>query len=415
MCQFGVWMSSLSSSAEPTSPFSFGRSRASTSSTMVNKRKREESDDSDSDDIVPGKQILPVAHLPDDFDQEPEDGMQYLFLVRRDARRLPHVTRVCNPYEVLEVNSAHAVPQKPSTNVLPCEGWQTAFQSHFCNLRKNLIQPTIHVHFNPRGSRQMIIPEKKDRDAWWRFLTGHPESAWSPKGRSAGKKPGAFRGMRAFSDTADDEVHGSGAASGEVQSTRDGLSDLRADSFVDMAQNPPSMSAFLDRPSTNTAPCAVNTSILPEEVREQQYGNHLAPPEVTPTRLREIDHRMSIHLLMYFTHWINIHLQNPSDPLTSISSSHGRWVFALLTKVEDQLSADEMNLLRNLARACLGLIKNYRTTPEESTAIAEGASDIVGKGIRMSDTSCWMVFTAVAGHWGQRDLWADAEATLANA
>jgi hypothetical protein len=47
---------------------------------MVNKRKRD--DFSDSDDIAPGKQILPVANLPDDFDLDPEDGAQYLFLVR---------------------------------------------------------------------------------------------------------------------------------------------------------------------------------------------------------------------------------------------------------------------------------------------------------------------------------------------
>lgn len=49
---------------------------------MVNKRKRDDLSDSDSDEVTPGKQILPVANLPYDFDQEPQDGMQYLFLVR---------------------------------------------------------------------------------------------------------------------------------------------------------------------------------------------------------------------------------------------------------------------------------------------------------------------------------------------
>ena len=49
---------------------------------MVNKRKRHELSDSDSDEVTPGRQILPVANLPYDFDQEPQDGMQYLFLVR---------------------------------------------------------------------------------------------------------------------------------------------------------------------------------------------------------------------------------------------------------------------------------------------------------------------------------------------
>ena len=46
------------------------------------KRKREELDDSDDDEPAYGKQILPVASLPQDFDKEPVDGMQYLFTVR---------------------------------------------------------------------------------------------------------------------------------------------------------------------------------------------------------------------------------------------------------------------------------------------------------------------------------------------
>ena len=46
------------------------------------KRKREELDDSDDDEPAYGKQILPVANLPHDFDEEPVDGMQYLFTVR---------------------------------------------------------------------------------------------------------------------------------------------------------------------------------------------------------------------------------------------------------------------------------------------------------------------------------------------
>ncbi|KAF8842720.1 hypothetical protein BDN67DRAFT_947119 [Paxillus ammoniavirescens] len=387
---------------------------------MVNKRKRD--DPSDSDDMAPGKQILPVANLPDDFDLEPEDGAQYLFLVRRDARRLPHTTRVRNPYEMSEVNTTHALSPQPSTDVLPCEEWRTAFQSHFRNLRKNLTQATIHVHFNPPGARQLIIPEKKDRDAWWKFLTGHPESAWSPKHRSSRKKPSTLRRMRGFPDTADVGLHESAAIPSAVQSTQEGRSDLQFGSFVDAVQNPPSMSVFSDHSqspaSTSTAPFTVNPPILPAGVRDQQHGIQLTLPEVTPTYLREIDHRMSLHLLMYFTHWINVHLENPSDPSTTISSSHGRWMFAFLTKVEDQLSADEMNLLRNLARACLGLIKHYRPKPEESAVVAEGAwstSDTVGKETRVSDASCWMVFTAVAGHWGQRDLWTDAETALANA
>lgn len=46
------------------------------------KRKFDETELSDSDEPSFGKQILPVADLPDDFSGEPMDGMQYLFTVR---------------------------------------------------------------------------------------------------------------------------------------------------------------------------------------------------------------------------------------------------------------------------------------------------------------------------------------------
>jgi hypothetical protein len=45
------------------------------------KRKREEYESSDEEPLL-GKQVLPVADLPDDFDGEPLDGAQYLFTVR---------------------------------------------------------------------------------------------------------------------------------------------------------------------------------------------------------------------------------------------------------------------------------------------------------------------------------------------
>lgn len=49
----------------------------------ASKRKRNQIDDDDDDEEPSlGRQILPVANLPEDFDGEPMDGMQYLFTVR---------------------------------------------------------------------------------------------------------------------------------------------------------------------------------------------------------------------------------------------------------------------------------------------------------------------------------------------
>ncbi|KAF8557028.1 hypothetical protein OG21DRAFT_430853 [Imleria badia] len=376
------------------------------SSAMVNKRKRDDLSDSDSDEIAPGRQILPVANLPYDFDQEPQDGMQYLFLVRRDARRLPRVTRVRNPYEVSETKVAPTLT--PLSNALPCEEWRIAFQTHFSHLRKNLTQATIHVDHDHSGSRRRVIPEKKDRDAWWKYLAGYPESAWSPRDRSVRKKVSTSCRTRAFADPAKVAHPGNATSHPDVQ-PRNEPSHLPIVCLDDLAWNVPRHPSVVDILGTveltNSAPFAVDPSKSSEDVGEEK----LSPPEITPNHLREIDHRMSIHLLMYFTHWINVHLQNPSDSQTAISVGHGQWIFALLTKIEDQLSADEMNLLRNLARACLGLIQRYKSKRANSAALEGVSSTVMDNTTNMSDATCWMVFAAIAGHWGQRDLWADAE------
>jgi hypothetical protein len=49
---------------------------------LLSKRKHDELEDSEEDEPSYGKQILPVANLPDDFSEEPMNGMQYLFTVR---------------------------------------------------------------------------------------------------------------------------------------------------------------------------------------------------------------------------------------------------------------------------------------------------------------------------------------------
>lgn len=49
--------------------------------TIVMKRELDD-DGSDDEEPQPGKQILPVANLPESFEGEPEDGLQYLFTVR---------------------------------------------------------------------------------------------------------------------------------------------------------------------------------------------------------------------------------------------------------------------------------------------------------------------------------------------
>lgn len=116
---------------------------------------------------------------------------------------------------------------------------------------------------------------------------------------------------------------------------------------------------------------------------------------------------------MYFTHWINVHLEHPT-PSSGIIESHARWIFVLLSRVEDQISADDMSLLRNLARACLSLlrvlIQERSTPPVSEESVKLGLEENSGGFI--SERSCWIILATIVGVWAQRDLWMDAEDML---
>jgi Survival motor neuron (SMN) interacting protein 1 (SIP1) len=122
--------------------------------------------------------------------------------------------------------------------------------------------------------------------------------------------------------------------------------------------------------------------------------------------------RMSLHLLMYFTHWINVHLQQANT--SQLTETHARWIFALLAHVGDFISSDDINLLRNLARACLALLKHL----VQERVIIGGGSELQGlvlgeqKQGFMGERSCWIIISVIVGVWAQRDLWMDAEAAL---
>ncbi|KAJ7639033.1 hypothetical protein FB45DRAFT_904536 [Roridomyces roridus] len=296
--------------------------------------------DDDDGDMSFGRQILPVANLPANFDQEPEDGMQYLFTVRRDARNLPHVTRVPNPYETPE-----RLPPPPSDILpavhpaLPSPEWRSSFETHYRNFRKNMVQPTTHVH------KVEPFPDIHKREWWWAFLSGRPAAEWEPSKKR--------RGMRAFADDPEPEEFGSSR------------------SMYDE-----------DDESAPTEPL--------EETAVYK------PREPTPSLLRLIDPRMALRLVMYFTHWTNLHLQ--SSKSYRITQTHARWIFFLLSRVEDYLSADDTSLLRSLARAYLALLKESST---QSKACRSGDDITPG--------SCWLIISAVVDIWGQRDLWMEAE------
>ena len=159
-------------------------------------------------------------------------------------------------------------------------------------MAQNLTQATIHVGHDHSGSRRRVIPPKKDRDAWWKFLAGHPESAWSPRDRSVRKKLSTSHRTQASADSAEVVQPGNATNPLDVQS-RDEPSHLSITYLYDLPRNAPRHSSSLDilriAESTHVTPFAVDPSISSEEVGGEHI-EHLSPPEVTPSHLREIDH-----------------------------------------------------------------------------------------------------------------------------
>ncbi|KAK7061891.1 hypothetical protein R3P38DRAFT_2832137 [Favolaschia claudopus] len=333
--------------------------------------------DDDEEDVSMGRQILPVANLPADFEGVPEDGMQYLFTVRRDARHLPHVTRAPNPYEIPD-----RLPPPPSSDdilppavhpELPTPEWRTSLETRFRNFRKNFDQPTIHVSQPARSANAHLLPDFKERDCWWAFVSGRPREEWDPpkKTKKKGQNKFEFGTMRGFSEDKTDED----------ASTFAGPSGTRE--------------ASIDEPQPT--PAETDTTTLLPAAPPPVY----TPREPTPSLLRLIDQRTALHLLMYFTYWTNLHLQ-PGKRLR-VTRTHARWTFFLLSRVEDHISADDMHMLRNLARAYLALLKSLLSGSHSKERASEEDID---------PRSCWLIISTIVGVWGQRDLWMEAEEVM---
>jgi hypothetical protein len=138
---------------------------------------------------------------------------------------------------------------------------------------------------------------------------------------------------------------------------------------------------------------------------------------------------------MYFTYWFNMYLgsldSDSSCTTTYVPTDvHMRWIFALLTRVDLFCSADEIDSLRNLARACLALILAVRRaklgsispsapcervdgeTETGAGTTTEAETNVNPSSKILSECSMWVVFCAVTNIWGQRDLWDEVEQAL---
>lgn len=298
------------------------------------KRKHQDADLSDDDDEPSlGRQVLPVANLPASFNGTPEDGLQYLFTVRcvlacprtwryspcisRDARTLPHVTRAANPYEVKEEPRDTVRDELAAEHpLLPSERWREIFLKRFKNFRKVCYIPTCSSEFadisriqhalqstvggrGPSSSRK-VIPDKRERDLWWAFLAGQPQSAWDPPKKPKQPKNTRWGGYAqgpegygvdtlAYSEERRPPQHLSySLEDGRVFSTSS--TDMWRVS-TDGVELTSAMNATMSLPTPSGTPAPPDRLEDQASTVEGSSSLHaILPPKPTPTLMRQIDH-----------------------------------------------------------------------------------------------------------------------------
>ncbi|QRV72890.1 SIP1 domain-containing protein [Ceratobasidium sp. AG-Ba] len=351
--------------------------------------KRKSGSLDDDEEPTPGNRVLPVANLPDDFNKEPEDGAQYLFLVRRDALSLPHTTRADNPYAAPIVSSIPSA-RKPPHPCIPSEEWRTSFEETFKAFRQSWRSNRANQP-EESSTRTPQTPRPRDRDGWLQFINGVSKS---PKKSQELQYPPST----AFTPR----------------------SVLTAKFAVPMTPTPTPPAQLNPSPPRNIQTAGIIDDEPPVSVKEEPDEEPLSsePQKPIPSIIRKMDDAGVIYLLMFISHWIRKSLENissttPPNPLTRpfyFPRHHQQWAFALLAQLDTSLRSEEISHLRELARACIDAIKEDLEFDGPAFVPPTLEDSITAKYTHLIGT--WMIVGAVASVWGQRDMWEHAEDVL---
>jgi hypothetical protein len=125
------------------------------------------------------------------------------------------------------------------------------------------------------------MPEKKDREMWWAFLSGKPESEWNPSKKAKGKanKQPPARGMRAWDDPSRDDFEIAGPSNSSVGNDEGEVEEVLRVNPAETLPSPVGTPVPLEHLEEPSQPSL--TLGLPEEM--------LKPREPTTELLRKIN------------------------------------------------------------------------------------------------------------------------------
>ncbi|KAG8845703.1 hypothetical protein FRB96_002297 [Tulasnella sp. 330] len=365
-----------------------------------------------------GSQVLPVAALPNDYNGEPTDGLEYLFLVRRDALTRPGVTRVDNPYHVESAKPVKVPAHDMLHPSIPTDEWKRRFEQRFVDLRLALIKKMQE----PRSADLVTTPKFKDRDGWWKFINGglklgtpalQPALDIQEIGQLleeetilSSSKVGLIK-MESLEDNSAASENDEDDSESEVDflATKGDGTFIQMTGIINDVQ--PSPSALKPAETIPTPPMSTfrptRSKVTNSLVISSEYHPTLPSTEI----ITQLENKAAFYLLMFFTFWINTRLDrlrtdndHSYNPL-ALCDNDAKWIFCLLARLDEALAGEQISTLRELARACLSLLLESLKGANAET-IQKSVERQTGR------DSCWMVIAAVAKGWGQRDLWEDA-------
>lgn len=157
-------------------------------------------------------------------------------------------------------------------------------------------QPTIHVQLTPEKELNRLMPEKKERDLWWAYLAGKPESEWNPpkKPKQSLKSSKRRRGMRGFADDP-----GSYYQHPQEEPWQKDEGEVEKVSTVDPVESlpTPTCSAPSSETSIPREDRVASSSLIDLEDVLPQRRTILKPREPIPSLLKHIDQVGNAHLL----------------------------------------------------------------------------------------------------------------------
>ncbi|GAA5975396.1 hypothetical protein JCM11641_004252 [Rhodosporidiobolus odoratus] len=376
-----------------------------------------------------GSQVLPVADLDDDFQGDPEDGSQYLALVRREAASRARINRVENPYETMQDEVEREVAEVPSSR--PSEAWREVFVRNFQAARQRMIAAPV-PSLPPVDPA--TFPPPRDEGLWRVFVNGKrakvkpppvtANPALQPPVPSAAKST-------PVSQPEDVEMNDLEAAKAAI------LASLEIDTPEPTTS--PILSSFPKRTAGNAPP----PDPAPAPAQTPEYER--LPQLPSPALVAAIPGPHIIHVLSHFTDWFNERTEAyeealnfvpstifappslrrkgassatarkpspspaaakkppPKPPLPTAHEAH--WLLSLLTRLDRLLDGDDLANLRQLAKTLAQLAE----TSAQKQEVAKGGRSMEKRQEEDEEEEgrarCWMAVAAIAGVWAQGDLW----------